>query len=749
MKKRILTLLMAGILVLSTLLTACGKDKEDKKDTVLEGIVYKAQYHDFTLDKNEYVSSSTVWGNDMYYLTMKYNEENMSVTTKLCKMSLTDWSVTEIPVDIQNETTVMDMFIDETGVYLITMYNKWNDDYTKLLDFGAWIMQLNAEGEEIRTLDITEDLKTKESEEGYPAYISSIVCDKEHNILVTDSDSFIMAWDKEGNKIGEIPLDTWGNGLVASEDGSVYYLGMDEMSWDNVLFPVLINEKKLGDKIGNLSGMYANDVSIDKNQVILMSAENELLMYDVKNDEEKTVLNWLDYNVNGMDIRMVRMLEDGKIMAYTESYSGDNTVSEIVVLEESDGEQEEKIILTYATFGNDSDIASAIIRFNQNSDKYRIKVVDYYDEEDWETGRNAYEEAILDGSSCDIFSVNTDEYKSFARKGLYADLSELMNNDPDVKREDYFENILKAFEVDGKLYAMPTSFNINTLVGKTAIWGEERADMKKFVEVAGKLPKDSYLMEGISKSGWLYTALMAGFDNYINWETGECSFASPEFIELLETANSFPKEYNWDSVTGSTPQLLESNKIALYTEYMSQITDYQLTKVLFGEPITNVGFPGAPGNGSIITGYSSLFAISEQCENKEGAWEFVKYMISEDYQSNYIEWSIPIHKGAFDKRMEKAMEKGFYKNEDGEEVEAPVMTYGWQDVTVEVYAATQEDVKEFRAIIEGAQTTASMDTEIMTMIEEETAPFFDGKKSAKEVADIIQGRVKIYVNEMR
>ena len=37
----------------------------------------------------------------------------------------------------------------------------------------------------------------------------------------------------------------------------------------------------------------------------------------------------------------------------------------------------------------------------------------------------------------------------------------------------------------------------------------------------------------------------------------------------------------------------------------------------------------------------------------------------------------------------------------------------------------------------------------MNMINEEAEPFFDGKKTAAEVANIIQGRVKIYVNESR
>ena len=41
------------------------------------------------------------------------------------------------------------------------------------------------------------------------------------------------------------------------------------------------------------------------------------------------------------------------------------------------------------------------------------------------------------------------------------------------------------------------------------------------------------------------------------------------------------------------------------------------------------------------------------------------------------------------------------------------------------------------------------DENLMRIIEEESAAFFSGQKKAKEVADIIQSRVQIYVNETR
>ena len=95
------------------------------------------------------------------------------------------------------------------------------------------------------------------------------------------------------------------------------------------------------------------------------------------------------------------------------------------------------------------------------------------------------------------------------------------------------------------------------------------------------------------------------------------------------------------------------------------------------------------------------------------------------------------------------MEKELYVDEEGNEVETAKMIYGYDDIEVEIYAARKEQVEEYRKIVEGATTLATYDQQIMLMVEEEIEAFFDNKKSAEEVAKIVQSRVKIYVNEIK
>lgn len=754
MKKRIMALLMAGVLVLSTLLIGCGSDDDDKSDkgtaNAGEGPWYSVQYHDFTLDKDEYINDTALYEDAMYFLTQKYIEETGDSISKLKKMSLTDFSMTEVDFSaVEEGYYVMDMFVDATGIYFATQYTKWNEEYTKLVESADKILKCDFEGKLVSTMDITEDMKDK-GEEGYPAYISNIVCDKDGNIVISDGQSFIMAYDASGNKIAQIEVQGWGNELIVSDSGEIYYSYMDDANWEQIFAPVDIQNGKLGEKIGDVSTMNVSNIYIDDDKVLWLTNETTLKTVNFETDKETEVLNWIDYDINGNDIRQMKIMSDGTIVAYTESYGEEQWGYEVVVMKESDKPLNDKTILTYATFGTDSDITDAIIRFNKNNEEYRIKLVDYYDEDDYEAGMNAYNEAVLNGEVADLVNVDWSQYKSLARKGMYADLNELMDNDADINREDYFENVLDAYEVDGKLYAMPLAFGVTTLVGKASMWGEEPGvTMEELTEKMNTLPKDVALMDMMSKRQWVFLNLQGTIGNFVNWETGECSFDSEEFITILETANNFPEEYDYESDTMGTPEKIQAGKVLLYGDSWHEVTGYQVTKAIFNDEITAIGYPGVDGNGALIQNMGSLFAISAQSEHQEGAWEFVKYMISEDYQKNYVRWYNPIHKAAFDMHMESAMEAEFYTDENGEKVESPKMTYGWDNFEVSVYAATQEEVNEYREILEGATVLASYEEEIMTMINEEVEPFFKGQKTAKDVANIIQGRVKIYVNENR
>ena len=99
--------------------------------------------------------------------------------------------------------------------------------------------------------------------------------------------------------------------------------------------------------------------------------------------------------------------------------------------------------------------------------------------------------------------------------------------------------------------------------------------------------------------------------------------------------------------------------------------------------------------------------LASKSKNKDGAWEFMQVLLSEDYQDDLAEgrngYGFPIKKSSLDKQFEKDMEPDYYEDEDGNKVESPKTTWGWDDFEMEIMAATQEEVDAVKALIDSAE----------------------------------------------
>lgn len=94
------------------------------------------------------------------------------------------------------------------------------------------------------------------------------------------------------------------------------------------------------------------------------------------------------------------------------------------------------------------------------------------------------------------------------------------------------------------------------------------------------------------------------------------------------------------------------------------------------------------------------------------------------------------------------MTKEYETDENGEKVESVKTHWSFDDFDMDIYAATQEDVDAMMTLLRSTETLRSdTDMELQGIISEETAPYFQGQKTAAEVANIIQNRIQVYVNE--
>ena len=91
-----------------------------------------------------------------------------------------------------------------------------------------------------------------------------------------------------------------------------------------------------------------------------------------------------------------------------------------------------------------------------------------------------------------------------------------------------------------------------------------------------------------------------------------------------------------------------------------------------------------------------------------------------------------------------------YTDENGKEVTEPetgVVNLNGKDIKLPV--TSKEDVEAVRKILKSLDMKASVDSKISEIINDEAGAFFAGQKGAKETADIIQSRVKVYISETK
>ena len=137
-----------------------------------------------------------------------------------------------------------------------------------------------------------------------------------------------------------------------------------------------------------------------------------------------------------------------------------------------------------------------------------------------------------------------------------------------------------------------------SLVGNADVVGEEMGwTLQEMMDVINAHPEVQYVLDpGTTKAAILQTMLALNLNEYVDWATGECSFNSQDFIDVLNFCNMFPEEYDYDSNNyESTPALVSSGRQLLATFSAGDFDSFQMYEAMFGGHLAFKGFPSAEG----------------------------------------------------------------------------------------------------------------------------------------------------------
>lgn len=415
--------------------------------------------------------------------------------------------------------------------------------------------------------------------------------------------------------------------------------------------------------------------------------------------------------------------------------------------------------LTLGCLGLNYDVLGAVVAFNKENTEYRISMKDYnslYNTDDDSTvGLTKLNADIVSGNIPDILVISNDmPADSYIAKGVFEDLNPYIEQDAEIDADNLMPNIMEAFSTDGKLYRLVPSYEIVTAIAKTSLVGEERGwTAEEATAIMNTLSDDAEFMDGTTREELLNYSMRASGDQFIDWENGTCSFDSDEFKGLLtflgqiqseEERANLSEDY-WDNYYLNYDSMWRENRALTRFYYISSFDDYNYSeKGTFGEDITLIGFPTGDGDGSAIWADLEL-AMSAKSPYKEGAWQFLRTYLLDDYQ-NEITYGFPLSIKRLNEMGEEAQQMLYYLDENGEKVEYN-NTYSLNGVEIEILPMSEEEVEKFKEILYSFKKVYTNQDELLSIITEEAAAFFSGQKTVDAVAEIIQSRAQIYVNE--
>lgn len=107
----------------------------------------------------------------------------------------------------------------------------------------------------------------------------------------------------------------------------------------------------------------------------------------------------------------------------------------------------------------------------------------------------------------------------------------------------------------------------------------------------------------------------------------------------------------------------------------------------------------------------------------------------------------PVYKENLNKAYAFAQTRTYHLNDNGEKIADPLYRAAYGDETIEVYPATEEDIKKLQELLENATAPDMRSEEVLNIIMEEAEPYLAGEKTAEEAAQVIQNRMQLYMSE--
>lgn len=751
--------------VMSLLLALCGcgsgKNKEgigSQQAASSKDYVYKVESPDIKGWADGTYSNVLKAGDVMYVYGYNWNGDN-GESMEICFASLGSDGSTgqEHRIALGEDGGLNSILCDEQGfLYGIkVLYGRDSNEDGEFQD-QYYFIKVSDQGEEIFSIFLNELPEVKEASSDSWFYVGNMMSFGD-SLIIRIVDQYFL-FDRDGNfqRIlkgdEEKPLSNVN--LVPLSDGKLACFSYEEDGCYTGFVDPDTGSISEFTKLPGYSYDFTAYAGIGYDLYLVNSYG--VFGYDIGAENVIQLMNYVDSDLGVYEIYNLLPINEKEFWGtFADMETSQTSLGHFTKVDPKDVKERETIVL--ACTGVNWDIRTDIVKFNKSNEKYRISIQDYSSlygsDTDYKAGINRLNADIVSGKVPDILILNNEmPISSYVSKGLFEDLKPYIEKDPELKIEDYMPNIIEAFSVNGKLYQLVPYFTISTILAKTSDVGPERGwTIQDVNDLMASKPEGTQFLSYADRNTMLIQCMSLAGSQFIDWSSGKCNFDSDGFTELLEFLKQFPEEVDDamydDEYWQNYDSMWRDGRVVAQIYSASNFRDFNyVSKGTFGESVTMIGFPSSNEDGSAIIANLQM-VMSAKSAHKEGAWEFLRYYLSDGYQKE-IQYGFPLSVKYIDAMADKATRRPTYEDEEGNEVETDDYIYiDGMEVKLEPMSLAEAD--RFKEDLYSFTQVYNYDENLIQIVQEETAAFFGGQKNAKDVAHIVQSRAQIYVNENR
>ena len=724
-KKGVITFLLLLVMVFS--MTGCdniGENQTGNGEAYTEEIVVS--------DWMQAAINRISFHNDVVYFTTYEETESENgepyCNNRLYSVNKDGNDLKEIPIDLTKEeplTMITSIMVseDETISIWLSSYDSLETNQVNVL------IRVDSTGKELMRKDFNALLNGQ--------YVNKVL-ETSQGKIVAMAENHVYIFDESLELVNEIDIEGRSIGMAVTKENQILCAIEDK------------NEKKQFQLIDAEQGKVVETISLHKGESLVENGlfdgfqydfcyrnDKGIYSYDIKNKQSTCLMSYEKSNLVSEDI--VYGISVGMDDFMIIDYPHDGTGCSIAIYTKPDASTENsKTVITFGAFQFDENIKRAALEYNKTNTKYQITLKEYFGEDSEEiTADEAIEklnEDIARGEVPDILDLGimTEQYAS---KGLFEDLTTYIEKDDELSEEIFVESVFNAMKQDDKLYYISPDFGVSTLVGtveyeeECAGWSVEQ--LMSFYEENN----DKMLLDAKTKTDLLDIVLQGSVNEFCDWENGVCQFDSQEFIDILTFCDiAIPDDSSLESDM-TRNEMIQQGKVLWIDD--SDLVPQEISSYgkLFGEEIAYIGYPNKEGQGSYFA-LNNQIGICSESNVKDGAWEFLRMLLSYEYQEQYADLNkgmnrIPVRQDCFNLLMTNLSNPQDTEREEDNDI----------------ISSTQEE--SFRNLVANTHKVVSYDIEMMKIIEEEAQLYFAGENDVNDVVRIIQNRCTTYMNEKR